>query len=143
MNQTLNIAQNTIELLESQTHKINNLENNIENIDETLTYSEYLLNKMSSILFNIFNKNLLFNQSKDKDLKDQSKDKDLKDQSKDKDLDKSLDISNDLENLKNLNVLISDHLDLHNEKLTNLNEKIENTNIKTLKLNKSIRKLTY
>lgn len=144
MDQSLDIAQNTLTLLESQTQKINNIGTKVDNIDQQLSYSEYLVNKMSSILFNIFNKNIIFNGLVDKDQDDQSFDKDQNDQSIDKDLeDKSLDITNNLENLKNLNLLISDHLDLHNEKLTNLHEKIENTNIKTLELNKSIKRLTY
>jgi hypothetical protein len=144
MEKTLDVAQNTISLLENQTQKINNIENKVNNIDDTLSYSEYLVNKMSSILFNIFNKNIIFNGFLDKsnqslDKSNESLDKDLTDQS----LDKDESIINDLENLKNLNLLIGDKLDLHNDKLTHLHDKMEITEIKTEKLNKSIKKLTY
>jgi len=168
MEETLDVAQNTISLLKNQTQKINNIENKVNNIDNKLSYSEYLVNKMSSILFNIFNKNIFFydssnesldkiNESSDKinessDKINESSDKINESLDKNKLLDKdqlldksneSLHICNDLENLKNLNLLIGDQLDLHNEKLTNLHNKMETTETRTELLNKSIRDLTY
>ena len=156
MEETLDVARNTISLLENQTQKINNIENKVNNIDNKLSYSEYLVNKMSSILFNIFNKNIFFydssNESSDKinessDKINESLDKinessDKINESSDK-INESLHICNDLENLKNLNLLIGDQLDLHNEKLTNLHNKMETTETRTELLNKSIRDLTY
>ena len=152
MEKTLDVAQNTILLLDNQTQKINNIENKVNNIDNKLSYSEYLVNKMSNIIFNIFNKNIIFNESLDKS--DESLDKinesldkinessDKINESSDK-INESLHICNDLENLKNLNLLIGDQLDLHNEKLTNLHNKMETTETRTELLNKSIRDLTY
>lgn len=131
---TIKKSIKTLELLDSQKEKLNKADNNISEIDSNLSYSQIILNKMSSIYFNLkskFNKeseipcvvseNQEINQGINQEINQEINQKNLKS------FEKKNNLSKDLSTLKNLGLIISDELDNQNNLILNLQDKVEHS----------------
>lgn len=117
----------TLDKLHHQKSKIENVNNKLNNIETKLSYSEYLVNKMSSIFYNIYTN--IFPSS-------------FNDQSNHEKKTPNIKVINGdyLENIKEINLQIGDELDLQNELLNNINNKADYNLSKVDQINK---KITY
>jgi len=149
----------TLNKLEEQGDKLRRAENSINNIDNTLKYSDYVVKTMESLYSNI-KKNLgyLFLKNKDNEqvilnndnsdmnpVNIANTDTELKDNIKDNIKDYRNNDSrllNQLSLIKEININIGQELDIQNEIISNLNQNTDSTNNLVNNLNSRIKKLT-
>ena len=145
----------TLNKLEEQGEKLKRAENSINNIDNTLKYSDYVVKTMESLYSNV-KKNLgyLFysNNNNNNDIPENDNsdansvnigniDTELKDTIKDKRNNDSC-LINQLSLIKEININIGQELDNQNEIISNLNQNTDSTNNLVNNLNLRIKKLT-
>jgi len=143
--ETANIATDTLSALNDQGNKIDMINTEIDDVDDKVDESYRLVNKIS------FMKNMFgyFSLKKSKIDKKEAKKKEYKPQAKNE-----LTIRNSNTNIDELDEMIiltkqlsimsnemNSEISIHNEKLDNVDHKIENASLDIIKLNKRIKKI--
>ena len=151
MNNTIAEGIATLIKLEEQGEKLRRVETNINRIDETLSYSDYVVKTMESLYSNI-KKNLGYLFLKDNeqvilnnDTTPVNIDTELQDNIKDNIIDKRNNDScliSQLSLIREININIGQELDNQNEIISNLNRNADSTSNLVNNLNLRIKKLT-
>lgn len=126
--------------INNQTNKINNIEKITHKIKDDISYSEYIINKMSSILYNVKTKFIKIDNNISNDIHD--KDILSYDNVINNTIDDDKDIINKIKKIKEINILIGDELDNHNDKLNDINIKTQDINYKINTLSDEINQIT-
>ena len=149
LNNTLNIAEKSLFILDEQGEQLINVNSKLDEIDNNLSYSNYLLKKIKSIFYNkyFFNeKQYLKNKIKNNEdiLLEQNNIEIINNESillnKNKqNIEDNL--INKLNILKEINLKISDVLDFQNNLINNLNDKTDNTDLEMNSVNNNLNEL--
>ena len=154
INNTIANGIATLIKLEEQGEKLRRVETNINHIDDTLNYSDFIVKTMESLYSNV-KKNLgyLFYRNNNHDTIDNDNidanngniDTELIDNIKDNIIDKRNNdkcLISQLSLIKEININIGQELDNQNEIISNLNQNTDSTNNLVNNLNSRIKKLT-
>ena len=157
---TMDKCYKTLEKLLEQRDKIEKVDNNLNNIQQHLSYSEYLVKKMSSFMYNIGTKFRVLKSESLKPGEISETDETINIHKKPinihihkkpinihkkylqkNDNNSSDEISDQLRILKELNLIIGDELDLHNNILENIQIKVESNTDKVTIISNNIHNL--
>ena len=140
--ETINKGINTLELLSEQRDKLNKINNETDEINNNISYSQYILNKMSSIFFNI--KSKIYSEKLDIQENPEKKEYDkinccIK---KDNLLNNDNKLSIQLKSLKNINILIGHEIDNQQGIIQKINLKVDKSSGEIYNINKQIKSFT-
>ena len=143
--ETINKGIDTLELLSEQRDKLNKINKETDEIDNNISYSQYILNKMSSFFFNI--KTKIYSEKLDIQEKPDIQEHPEYDKincriKKDNLLNNDNKLSIQLKSLKNINILIGDEIDNQQGIIQKINLKVDKSSDEIYNINKQIKSFT-
>ena len=134
LDETLLCAEKSLNTLDIQSEQLTNINSNLNDINNNLSYSEYLIKKIKSIFYNKY----FFNETQYSEKKEIQKKSNTMEQNKQNIEDN---LTSKLNILKQINLKISDVLDFQNNLVKNLDNKTDITDLEMNNINNKLNEL--